>query len=445
MFRRLGKGFLPGLALALAWGAASAAFALAPLPQVYQGQGFRTWLAPQNARAWQMDWLKHDLARKDETLRGQTLKALGLLRHRVDRTLMWPQWEQPVEDRIRIRYERLGFSDRKSAVLWAPYAGRGEYVMIVFSQWGDGQDYWKPWQIFEFKTDPVPGLKVEFPDILSDGSRELVVRHLVRNDAYGDREVVSIFRNDDQGDNRALRLTWQETDEYYRAGKYEGNPAWMSEKLKFGDQRILRTVTWKRYHYTREGEEARYQGMHPFRRETYRERFSWNPADFSFYDAETELGKLVRGREPELRQDAARRLGEILSTAHPQLVAALKDKSALVRMQAALALEDIGDTTALPALEKALENPNEDNTVTQALQQAEDSLLAKAKAEVAAEALSRTASVSVPPLGLRRHGKEAERRVRHARRAGRKPASSMPAVPADLSPTSQPRLNLQPR
>jgi hypothetical protein len=345
--------------------------ALRPKTEFVRGHGFKTWMAPLDAKAWRMEQLLFELRQKDETLRIKALRALGFERHRVGRELLWPVWQEP----IKVEQAHLGFNRRFASILSVPYAGRVAYGVVVFFQDGQDQNYWKPWQIFEFDTDPIPGLELNFPDILDDQVQFLQARHLVKDDIYGNYEVVSVFRFDDRGEDARVRLTWAETDEAYRSGKFQGDPMWEKQKLKLGNQRIERAANFRRFRYTQQGEENRYQGLKPYRQETAKERFSWNPADFSFYDAVTELEKLVNHKSPEIRRQAARRLGAILSTTHSQLeLAARKDKSAYVRMQAVLALAEIGDPKALKSLLKAQANPDEDDTVLDAVDMAIDQL-----------------------------------------------------------------------
>jgi hypothetical protein len=260
-------------------------------------------------------------------------------------------------------------------VLTAPYQGGLQNVLVIFTRDGNDQQYWKPWQIFEFDTDPAQGLQVSYPDILSEGIHQLAVRHQVKDDIYGNREVVTIFKDDERGGERQMLPVWQETVEAFRSGKFEGDPQWMSATLAYGDQHITRKVTSKHYDYTLRAEDVRYLEApydKPKRVDHYTERFSYNPADFSFYDSLTELEKLVRAKSPELRVQAARRLGSLLSTTHPQLEKAmLKDKDARVRIEAALALATIADPAALASVRKGLANTEEDDTVKEALERAE--------------------------------------------------------------------------
>jgi len=122
----------------------------------------------------------------------------------------------------------------------------------------------------------------------------------------------------------------------------------------------------------------------PYKTQHFKERFSWNPADFHFYDAVTELEKLVRDKHPEIRSQAARRLGFLLSTTHPHIEKAmLSDKDARVRIHCALALRSIGDPAALPSVMKGIENTEEDDTVKEALTAARETLEAAAETRAA--------------------------------------------------------------
>ena len=124
--------------------------------------------------------------------------------------------------------------------------------------------------------------------------------------------------------------------------------------------------------------------MKPRRTFSFSESFSWTPQNFSFYDPAAELEKLALNKSPEVRRDAARRLGEILKTTHAQLEKSLlKDSDAYVRAQCALALENIGDPKALTALKKALNKYNDTDNAEGAYQRAFDRLSAlKAKPAV---------------------------------------------------------------
>jgi hypothetical protein len=348
-----------------------AGISLEPPVQVQQGLGFRTWMAPKAAKLWRLERLMYELRLTDPQLRDRAIEELGFLKVRTGRLLALPEFQEPWKS----EQTQLSFNNRKLMVLTVPHVARLKWAAAVFVQEGMDQSYWKPVQLFEFDTDPVPGIQIQYPDILSDGMKEMAVRHLVKDDVYGNREVVSIFKWDERGPDARLQLTWQETDQQYRAGKMQGKPAWIAQKLKFGNQRIERTVTLKTYANTQEGEFSRYQNMSPLKTESWSERFSWNPLQFTFYDPQTELEKLATHKSELIRREAARRLGSLLSTSHPQLVKAVtKDKSAYVRIQAALALSEIGDKGPLPVLEKAAENTNEDDTVREAIRKAADHL-----------------------------------------------------------------------
>jgi hypothetical protein len=424
--------------------------ALKPLPVVLQGQGYHSWMAPEDAKTWRMERLLYELRQKDEGLRTRALKQLGFGKQRFSRTLMWRQWIEP----IQVEEKWLGFERRTMAVLWAPYDGKLGYAMVVFVRDGIDPDYWKPWQLFEFDTDPAQGLKVEFPDILDDKIYYLSVRHMVKDDIYGNRQVITLFKDDERGGDRQMLPVWQETDEYFRSGKFAGDPWWLSQKLTYGNQRIEREVTVKHYTYTKRGEEVRYLEA-PYdgvkSTETMRERFSWNPADFHFYDAVTELEKLVRDKHPEIRSQAARRLGFLLSTTHPQIEKAmLGDQDARVRIHCALALASIGDPAALPSVQKGLDNTEEDDTVKEALEAAQTALQAASEARAAeaqkaladaaantgaAAALSATAQTQPIPTPQVSVAKPKKKRAK-------KPV----AAPADVSGTAavtEPKINLR--
>jgi hypothetical protein len=175
--------------------------------------------------------------------------------------------------------------------------------------------------------------------------------------------------------------------------------------LAYGNQHIIRKATFKHYDYTQRAEDGRYLEApydKPKRVDHYTERFSYNPVDFSFYDSLTELEKLVRGKNPELRVQAARRLGSLLSTSHPQLEKAmLKDKDARVRIEAALAIASIADPAALPAVRQGLANTDEDDTVKEALEKARlvlEPLAAAMPASAPAAKKPRHAAHRLPPI-----------------------------------------------
>jgi hypothetical protein len=403
MASRIFKTLAFTLALALPF----AGRCLEPRPVVLQGQGYKTWMAPEDAKTWRMETLLYSLRQKNETLKIKALTQIGFQQERVGRSLMWRQWIEPIET----AQSWLGEERRTLAVLWAPYEGKLKYCMLVMVRSGDDQNYWKPWQIFEFDTDPNEGLKVSFPDVLSDDIKLMSVRHLVKDDPQGNREVVTLFKNNERGSSQQLLPVWQETDVFYRAGKFQGEASWLHQSLTLGNQRIVRKLTLKRYEYTLRAEETRYLEApydKPKKVEQFDERFSWNPSDFSFYDSVTELEKLVRHKHAEVRAQAARRLGLMLSSTHPQLEKAmLSDKDARVRIYAALAIKAIADPKALASVRKGLANNDEDDTVKEALEQALAVLEAKA-ADVKPEESTEQAApkpekqAAAKPVGLKK-------------------------------------------
>jgi hypothetical protein len=274
-------------------------------------------------------------------------------------------------------------------VLTAPIEGRHKWYAVILRQEGNEEAYWRARQVLVFDTDPVDGYHQGFPDILGDDVRFWQVDHVMQDDIYGRARVSTIFRWDERG---RARRTFQEMADTWRAGKFIGEAQRLKQELVFkGDQKIVRRLTVKTYPWMKREEWERYSGVKPpeaapAKVVELKESFAWDPADFDFYGAEQELTKLVRDKSPLIRRDAARRLGEHLKTAHPQLVAALqKDKDDKVRIQVALALAAIGDPSALPAVEAALRNVEEPDQVREALLQAQAALkAAAAKAEPAA-------------------------------------------------------------
>jgi hypothetical protein len=251
---------------------------------------------------------------------------------------------------------------------------------VILRQEGNGEAYWRARQVAVFDTDPVEGYAQSFPDILGDDIRFWQVNHVMQDDIYGRARVTTIFKWDERG---RARRTFQEMSDTWRAGKFIGEAQRSKQVLVYkGDQKIVRQLTIKTYPWMKREEWDRYSGVKPPEAAPskvieLKETFAWDPADFNFYGAEQELTKLVRDKSPLIRRDAARRLGEHLKTAHPQLMAVLKkDKDDKVRMQAALALGAIGDPAALPAIEAALQNVEEPDHVREALLKAQAALKA---------------------------------------------------------------------
>jgi hypothetical protein len=370
--------------LALILGA-SPLLALDPLPDVEQGPGYVTWTLEADRPLVKLEDVMERLRGGDERRYLEALGQLGIKKELAGRELAWPRLIQP----IKAEAQFLSFERRKLAVLTAPIEGRHKWYAVILRQEGNEEAYWRARQVLVFDTDPVDGYHQGFPDILGDDVRFWQVDHVMQDDIYGRARVSTIFRWDERG---RARRTFQEMADTWRAGKFIGEAQRLKQELVFkGDQKIVRRLTVKTYPWMKREEWERYSGVKPpeaapAKVVELKESFAWDPADFDFYGAEQELTKLVRDKSPLIRRDAARRLGEHLKTAHPQLVAALqKDKDDKVRIQVALALAAIGDPSALPAVEAALRNVEEPDQVREALLQAQAALkAAAAKAEPAA-------------------------------------------------------------
>lgn len=386
------------LALALLCGGSRLA-ALDPLPDVHHGSGYLSWMLAKDSKRWAMEKLMERLRDPDLVYRQKAMKEIGFEKFRVGRSLMWPEIEQP----LKVETSWLGIERRKLAVMTMPVKGHHAWIMILFRQDGNDEAYWRPIQFLKFDTDPVEGLQMDFPDINGEQIYFLQVKHLVKDDIYGSRIALSLFKFDE----KQLRLTFQETDRFYRGGKFQGDPTKVKQVLKYpGDQHIVRTLEAVTFPFMKGPEFYQYEeeNVSPRRTEKAVERFAWTPQFFSFYDPEAELEKLVTHKSKWVRRDAARRLGEVLKTTHPQLEAAmLKDKDAYVRAQCALALENIGDVKALPAVEKALKKWDEPENLEEAFQRAYDKLSklkeekAAAKPEAKAKAPKKAAE-KLPPI-----------------------------------------------
>jgi hypothetical protein len=358
---------------------ASPLLALDPLPDVQQGPGYVTWTLEADRPLVKLEDVMERLRRGDERRYLEGLQQLGIKQELAGRELAWPDLIQPIQAETQF----LGFERRKMAVLTAPIQGRHKWYAVILRQEGASEAYWRARQVVIFDTDPVDGYHQSFPDILGDDIRFWLVDHVMQDDIYGRARVSTIFRWDERG---RMRRTFQEMADTWRAGKFIGEAQRTKQVLVFkGDQRIVRHVTVKTYPWMKREEWERYSGVKPPEAAPAKvlhltESFSWDPADFDFYGAEQELTKLVRDKSPLIRRDAARRLGEHLKTAHPQLVAALqKDKDERVRIQVALALAAIGDPSALPAVDAALRNVEEPDAVREALLKAQAALQAAAQ------------------------------------------------------------------
>lgn len=350
--------------------AGTPAHALDPMPDVYQGPGYLSWMAHQDAKLWSMEKLMEALRQPDLKERRKTMAAIGFQKVRVGRSLMWPEIEQP----IKVETHWLGIERRKMAVMTIPMHGRHDWAMILFRQDSNDEAYWRPIQFLTFDVDPVEGLEVSYPDINGEQTYFILVKHLVKDDIYGVRRAASIFKFDE----KQLRLTFQEADGFYRRGWFQGDPTKLDQELAFKmDQTIRRKIMVRTYPYMKDPEFFKYEeaNVRPRRTEKGEERFAWNPQLFSFYHPIDELQKLARNKSAWIRRDAARRLGEILKTTHPQLEKAmLTDLDAYVRAQSALALANIGDPKALPSVEKALRKYDEADNIEEAYQAAYDKL-----------------------------------------------------------------------
>ncbi len=351
------------------------AVALDPVPEVYQGLGYSTWMLPQDAKGWSLEDLLERLRDPDDKKRHAAMKAIGFQKTRADRTLFWTEIEQPIKAETRF----LSSERRKLAVVTMPVAGRHAWFLVLMVQNAGGENYWRPVQFLRFDTDPTVALQTSYHDVLGDQVFLLRVKHLGRSDIYGTRRLDTIFKYDEQ----RLRQAYQETDDFYRPGKFQGEAMRLKQDLEFrGDQRIRRSVTVKTYDFMKGPEFFQYEesGVKPKKTETASESFSWNPQNFSFYDPRAELQKLRSHKSAWIRSEAARRLGEILKTSAPGLEKALlKDKNPYVRIQAALALENIGDKAAVGALKQGLAKGAEADNVKEAMQRALDSLVAKSE------------------------------------------------------------------
>lgn len=382
--------------------------ALDPLPDIFYGPGYISWQIQQDAKLWRMETLLERLRDPNLKEREKTMRQIGFEKFRVGRNLVMPEIIQP----LHVETKWLGIERRKHAILSLPLKGKHAWVVIVFRQDSNDEAYWRPYQFLKFDTEPAEGLVLSYPDIMGDSIYFLGIKHLVKNDVYGHRKVQSLFKYDE----KQLRLSYQETDNYYRGGQFQGDPQRLEVTHSYkGDQRIVRNVVVKTYPFMPGPEFFNYEesNVSPRKTERFTEKFSFNPQNFSFYDPEVELGKLVNHASPHVRREAARRLGETMKTTHPQLEQAmLADKDAYVRAQSALALENIGDVAALPSLQKALKKYNEPENIEEAFQRAFDTLSkvkekksegkkasvkrkAKAKPKVEAEAVAAPAA-SIP-------------------------------------------------
>jgi hypothetical protein len=364
-------------------GLAVSARALDPLPDVLVQPGFRTWTLEGDRPMLKLEDALMNLRSSDAIAHARVLDALGIKAVMVDGEPVMPELVAPFEATTQF----LSLERRKLAIITMPVRGQNEWYAVLLRQEGNGEAYWRARQVFVFDTDPVQGFSQEFPDILGDDIRFWQVHHIIKDDVYGHARVCSIFKYDEVG---RLRLGFQEIEDGYRTAKFQGQALHLQETLTFKhDQKIRRAVVLKTYPWMKREEFEHYLGVREADAPSAKvsrieEVFAWDPVAFDFYDPVQELEKLVNSPSAYIRSEAARRLGEHLRTAHPQLAAAVwKDKDPMVRIQAALALQAIADPSALKAVNKALKNWNESDEVREALTNAKARLEA-AKAEAAA-------------------------------------------------------------
>ena len=382
------------LGLALAALLAAPAWALDPLPDVVQEPGYVEWTLPADQPMVRLEDALAGLRTSDPIRHEETLKALGFYREDRGRgEVAYPEFDEPIQATAQF----LGFQRRKLAVLTAPELGRRRWYAVLLRQDGNGERPWRAFQVFRFETDPERGLPIAFPDILGDDIRFWEVKHIVQDDIFGRVQVATLFRYDEEGQ---MRRVFQEEDRAYITAKFMGHSLRLTETLEFpGDQSIRRRVTVESYPWMRNEEFEHYLDVPsseapPAKVIHFSERFTWDPADFDFYADSQELDKLLHARSEFVRRDAARRLGEHLKTAPRRMAEAVwRDKSPLVRIQVALALAAIGDPSALPSVDKALRNWNEDTAVIQALD------LAKDRLERAKAASAQPAAPGAAPAG----------------------------------------------
>jgi HEAT repeats len=385
-------------ALFLALALSGAAWALDPLPEVVQGPGYNTWTLQADLPLLKLEDALADLRSDDQIRYDAVLAALGIKKEYQGRG----EWALPeIDAPVAVTTQFLSFDRRKLAVLTAPILGHHRWYAVILRQDGDGEDYWRAFEVFLFDTDPETGLGQSFPDILGDDIRYWKVDHAVKDDIYGRAQVSSIFKYDETG---RMRLTYQELSDAYLSAKFMGRSLRLKQSLSFpGDQTIVRTLKLASYPWMRREEFEHYEDVDPGQVPPskvwkLKETFAWDPADFDFYDPDQELYKLLNAPSPLVRGAAAVRLGEHLKTVPPGMARAVwKDKDPLVRIQVALALAEIGDPSALPALDKALRNWNEDDTVRDALQQAQARLQEDKAAAAAPSSPDAAAPADAPP------------------------------------------------
>jgi hypothetical protein len=385
------SALMSGVFLALA----GAAWALDPMPSVVQGPGYSTWTLEADVPMVKLEDAMADLRSTDQIRYTAVLASLGIKDEDQGRgEFVQPQIDAPVAATTQF----LSFDRRKLAVLTAPVLGHHRWYAVILRQEGDGEAYWRAFQVFVFDTDPETGLVQSFPDILGDDIRFWQVDHAVKDDVYGRAQVSSIFKYDETG---RMRLTYQELSDAYLSAKFMGRSLLLKQTLVFpGDQTIVRKLALSSYPWMKREEFEHYQGVAtdqalPSKAWKVRETFAWDPADFDFYNPDQELYKLLHAPSPLVRGAAAQRLGEHLKTVPAGMARAVwHDKDPLVRIQTALALAEIGDPSALQALDKALANWNEDDSVRQALEGAKERLM-----EIKDAAAAPADAAAGPPSG----------------------------------------------
>lgn len=363
--------------LLAALGLAAPAWALDDPPQEQAYPGLRTWTLEADKPLLKLEDAMAALRSSDRMTYEKAMRDLGLPQESDARGhRAWPRLAQPV----RATAQFLGRERRKMAILSAPVLGRHRWLAVLLRQEGRGENAWRARQVFVFDTDPAPGLGQAFPDVLGDGARFWQVEHFVPKGYRAQAHVTSLLRWDERG---RMRLCFQESSDYYRSGKLQGQALRLTHKLAFkGDQQVRRRVTLKTWPWMRREDFDRYErpghAVKPSKQEELEESFAWDPVQFDFYGPEQELGKLVNAPAPYLRAEAAKRLGERLKTAPAQMAqAAWKDPDQGVRIQVALALAAIGDRSALASLAKALDNQELADEERQALEQARAALKAR--------------------------------------------------------------------
>ena len=71
--------------------------AISPQPVVEYAEGYKTWMAPKEAKRWRLETLLYELRQDNDKLKDKTLKQLGIARVRVGRNLLRPKIDEPVQ------------------------------------------------------------------------------------------------------------------------------------------------------------------------------------------------------------------------------------------------------------------------------------------------------------------------------------------------------------